>query len=105
MAKILTKKEEYLGDLEKNFDKEVEKYRKECEKKLKEGKRKELEEELDHLESYLEVVLACACGNPGCMHGCGHPKCKNMGPISDTLTNVRFLGAKIEVLKELLNKR
>ncbi len=104
MKKLTKKEEEYLDDLEKNFDKHVEKYRKEKEQQLKEGKRKELEEELDHLESYWEGVSVCACGNPVCMHGCGHPKCKNMGPISDTLTNVQLLGAKLKVLKEMLVK-
>ncbi len=104
--KQLTKEEKKsLDDLEKNFDKQVEKYRTEKEHLLKEGKKKELEKEFEHLESYLEGLGACACGDIECLHGCGHPKCKNSGPISDTLTNVQFCAAKFQVLKDLLRKK
>jgi hypothetical protein len=83
--KLLSKEEkEYFEDLEKNFDSYVEKYRKEKERELRNGRRRELEEELKSLEAYLEGA--------------------RRGEVSDVLVNIRFRGAKLRVLRQLLEQ-
>jgi hypothetical protein len=74
--------QQYLEDLEKNFDSYVEKYRKEKERQLMDGRKEELEKELRHLEAYSEGL--------------------SRGEISDVLVNIRFCRAKLRVLREVL---
>jgi hypothetical protein len=81
--KLLSKEEKgYFEDLERNFDSYVEKYREEKEQQLKSGRRRELEGELKSLEAYLEGA--------------------RRGEVSDVLVNIRFHGAKLRVLRQLL---
>jgi len=84
MAKELNESERSsLGDLEENFQEHVERYTRRKERELSEGDREALEEELANLEGYLE--------------GCRRSE------IDDLRINIDFCGAKVSVLKELLD--
>ena len=85
MAKELDESERIsLNDLEENFIDHVRRYRNRKERELAEGKRETLEEELINLEEYLE--------------GCRRSE------IDDVRINIDYCGAKVNVLKTLLEK-
>lgn len=83
MARQLSPKEEkHYQELDSNFSQKVQEYKQKKEKELSEGKKEELILELKKLEEYYE----------GCQNSM----------ISDLEVNIRFCGAKIEVLKKIL---
>ena len=82
MKQLSENEKQYYSDLEKNFTRHVDKYRNEKQQELQQGKEKELAVELQKLEEYYAL----------CMRG----------EVSDLIVNIDLCGAKIGILKELL---
>ena len=82
MKQLSENEKQYYSDLEKNFTQHVDKYRNEKQQELQQGKEEELAVELQKLEEYYAI----------CMRG----------EVSDLIVNIDLCGAKIGILKELL---
>jgi len=74
----------YWKDLNDNFEDHVEKYRQEKLAILKQGKKEEVEQELKRHQGYMDIY--------------------RKGNVSDHQLSIKFRLAKIEVLKEILEK-
>ena len=82
MRQLSENEKQHYSDLEKNFTQHVDKYRDTKQQELQQGKEEELAVELQDLEEYYAI----------CMRG----------EVSDLIVNIDLCGAKISVLKELL---
>ncbi|MBU0536018.1 MAG: hypothetical protein KKE20_03570 [Nanoarchaeota archaeon] len=82
MKELTPEEERSFKELEENFNNKVEEYGRNKNKELSEGRKDELEKELKDIESYLEIYYK--------------------GEVDDIITNIRFIEAKHNVLKELL---
>ena len=82
MKQLSENEKQHYSDLEKNFTQHVDKYRNAKQQELQQGKGKEMAVELQGLEEYYAL----------CMRG----------KVSDLIVNIDLCGAKIDVLKELL---
>ena len=82
MKQLSENEKQHYSDLEKNFTQHVDKYRSVKQQELQQGKEEDLTVELQDLEEYYAI----------CMRG----------EVSDLIVNIDLCGAKIGVLKELL---
>lgn len=82
MKQLSENEKQYYIDLEQNFAKHVDKYKNVKQHELQQGKEKELTVELQKLEEYYALYMK--------------------GEVSDLIVNIDLCGAKIGVLKELL---
>ena len=82
MRQLSENEKQHYSDLEENFTQHVDKYRDSKQQELQQGKEEELAVELQDLEEYYAI----------CMRG----------EVSDLIVNIDLCGAKISVLKELL---
>lgn len=82
MKQLSENEKQHYSDLEQNFTQHIDKYRNEKQQELQQGKEKELTVELQNLEEYYAL----------CMRG----------EVSDLIVNIDFCGAKIGVLKEIM---
>ena len=82
MKQLSENEKQYYSDLETNFTQHVDKYRNEKQQELQQGKAEALTVELQDLEEYYALCMK--------------------GEVSDLIVNIDLCGAKIEVLKVLL---
>ena len=82
MKQLSENEKQHYNDLEQNFAKHVDKYKNVKHHELQQGKEKELTVELQKLEEYYALYMK--------------------GEVSDLIVNIDLCGAKISVLKELL---
>ena len=82
MKQLSENEKQYYSDLETNFTQHVDKYRNEKQQEFQQGKAEALTVELQDLEEYYALCMK--------------------GEVSDLIVNIDLCGAKIEVLKVLL---
>ena len=82
MKQLSENEKQYYSDLETNFTQHVDKYRNEKQQEFQQGKEEEMAVELQGLEEYYALCMK--------------------GEVSDLVVNIDLCGAKIDVLKELL---